>query len=191
MHARRKLGSVRTLASNLTLYEIEGGVEMESRETIDLIRTRVFWEDVLMVTHHRCVPLTQTLVLGVATTVLAGIAALTALGSLAAAAVVGVIALLPGIPLAACLVLRVDVVTVFGRRSRVRAHYILNKQRGRQVFDDICARARRSHRELEAMRAAEAPPPADEGFLLPPPAGTVEPAAADEGASPPPIPPHD
>jgi hypothetical protein len=87
------------------------------------------------------------------------------------------------------LILGVDIVTVFGRRSRAAVRYGFRKAFARQVFENICARtAAAQQRRAEEIAASEPPPPpiADEALLaaaFPPESGVI-PSRADGEESP-------
>jgi hypothetical protein len=55
------------------------------------------------------------------------------------------------------LVLKLDFVTVFGRRSKAVMRFAIKKRRAREVYGHICARAREVQRSMEPPPAAPVP----------------------------------
>jgi len=155
------------------IFETADAIEVESRTGYEVSRKRVLYEDVLLVTIHREVGFAYVISLGIAALLFGGIALAILLGAreTVAAAWFGVVAL----PfLAACivrLVLKVDIVTVFGRRSKAVLRFTFRKRRAREMYGRICSRTLEVQRAMVEVEP-EMPEPVDE----PPP----EPPAAPE-----------
>jgi hypothetical protein len=70
------------------------------------------------------------------------------------------------------LMFRLDVITVFGRRSKASIRFGLRKQRARQLYAQICAAVKsaqdRMAREIAAEETAAAPPETEEMPPMPP-----------------------
>ncbi len=154
------------------IFETADAIEVESRTGYEVSRKRVLYEDVLLVTIHREVGFAYVISLGIAALLFGGIALAILLGAreTVAAASFGVVAL----PfLAACivrLVLKVDIVTVFGRRSKAVLRFTFRKRRAREMYGRICSRTLEVQRAMVEVEP-EMPEPVDE----PPP----EPPAAE------------
>jgi hypothetical protein len=89
---------------------------------------------------------------------------------------VGVIAFsVTGVPLLVVLVLmvavKVEVITVFGRRMRIRMRFWLGKARASQVFDVVCRAARQRQEADRRQATARAPSPDPFGDLPMEPSG--------------------
>lgn len=153
---RRSLLGIRSgIASRVRVYRTADALEVEELEGYDVTRKRVFFDEVLLVTYHRCVGAGWV----AAVSLLLGFAALLSAAVLAANRSAGLVLLvcLP-LPLLALLVLRltlrVEAVTVYGRRSRAQLHFWFRKRRAREVFQLVCRLAR--ERQAGAAPAAGA-----------------------------------
>jgi hypothetical protein len=142
------LGSRAGFALRQRIYRFSDGVEVEEAANFVVTCRRVFFDDVLLVTHHRELGWPFLLVSG-------AVAAWLVLVDVGIGAEAGLRAGLvafavSGLPVLAAFGLRlalgVDVVTLFGKRTRCELHYWLRKRRAREVFQQLCAEARR-HQE--------------------------------------------
>lgn len=129
---------------------VAGDIDLEG-----VIRRRVFYEDIVFVTYHRAYG--AAYVAGL-TALLAGMlmmsAALLLSGYLAAAGMMFAASAVAALPLFLRVVFQVDVVTVFGKRSRAVLRFHFKKQLGRQVFQQICDSAREKQAQLAAQLEA-------------------------------------
>ena len=94
-----------------------------------------------------------------------------------------VFAAILGIACLVRLILRVDVITVYGRRSKAQITFQYRKGRAREVYNSICEKVRQSQEALAAKIAAETPPePPVVPVPRPPPLelGSIPPLAADQ-----------
>jgi len=166
-------------ASPLTrvrVYQTPEGLDVETNEHFEVAYTRVFFEDVQMVTYHREYgPLYLTLT---------GLFSLAFLILFAFMASINTEAMIAGLIIfimfgswfTVAFLIRalwgVDVVTVFGRRSKAVLRYRFRKRRARETYGKICAAVRAAQRELmPPPPPAESPaPPIPDSVLLPPPA---------------------
>jgi len=166
---RERIGRWNDIATRQFIYRTDAGIEVDEIDHFEITRKRVFYDDILLVTKHRY--------LGpwfVAITLLLGVAFLT-IGYLvkerAALITFGVIAA-PFLLMAIIrIATRVDVVTVFGRRSRAQMRFIFRKGKARRLFEEISAAAREAQQRLaDDIRAAEPPEAAviAEQFPMPP-----------------------
>lgn len=161
---RVRLSRYRTPAGGDTVYQLPDGLEVESSAFYEVIRRRVFFDDVLLVTYHResgPLYLVLTAVIGLIFVAIA-IAILAANTDFWPAAAVF---LAVGLPVLAMFFLRlvygVDVITVFGRRSKAVLRFGMKKARAREVYGQICAAVRRAQATPPAPEAAAPPLPAD------------------------------
>jgi hypothetical protein len=147
---RKLLGRSRSFGSRATIYQGEDALEIEINEQYDVVQKRVLYDDVLMVTIHREFGAAYLVVMGVIALIFLGIATLIVSLSFDAwpAAVIFAIFGLPAlIAFLVRLFLRLDVVTVFGRRSKTNLGFALRKQRAREVYGKICAAVRNAQRQ--------------------------------------------
>jgi hypothetical protein len=103
-------------------------------------------------------------------------------GAIAESLVVGVVAFaILGVPQLVFLILhlavKVEVVTVFGQRMRVRMRFWLRKRRANEVFDEVCRIARQTQ-ESQRRSAMAAAPVGGEPLLPSEPARSLEPGPA-------------
>jgi hypothetical protein len=169
---------VHGISSRQHVYAVDGALEIDEYDGYEVTRRRVFNDDILLVTHHSVWGKAFMIITGLATAFFTWIAFAIATLPASESQVVGfVFFLFTGMPFALAflirLVLRLDVVTVFGRRTKAIMRFALRKGRAREVFRLICERA----------RAAQPPPAVEPGE------GTAEPNVASDGPLAPPAPP--
>jgi hypothetical protein len=164
---RKLLGRNAGVMLRETVYETADAIECEAREGYDVSRKRVLFEEVLLVTIHREVGTLYVMTMAAAAVIFAGVALL-ARREPAFAIPFGILALPFLIGCVVRLVLKLDYVSVFGRRSKAVMRFSLRKRRAREVYGRICSRAlevQRAMVEREPEPAAEVlPPSAPEDF---------------------------
>jgi len=138
------------------VYETADSIECEAREGYDVTRKRVLFEEVLLVTIHREMGTLYVIAMAAAAVIFAGVAFF-GRREPAFAISFGILALPFFIGCVFRLVLKLDYVSVFGRRSKAVMCFSFRKRRAREVYGRICSRALEVQR---AMVAAEQPPPA-------------------------------
>lgn len=150
---RNLIGKWSSFIQRERIYAVPDGIEVEVDERIDVSARRVLYDDVLLVTYHRergtlYLTLTGIFSLGF----LALVIYLSTLGD--AAMAVGIVFGSFGIPFLIAFLVRaifgVDVITVFGRRSKAAIRYRVRKRRAREVHDLICAAVRDAHARTES-----------------------------------------
>lgn len=170
---RTLIGKWTSTISRIRVYELPDSLEIESNEQFEVSKRRVFLDDVELVTYHRR--------RGVAYLVLTGLIAtfgnfFILLGIFIGGDAVAPLAIMGGIigvpstlAFLARLIWGLDIITVFGRRSKLALRFRLRKQKAREVYGHICAIVRDAQRRKAAEYAAEAPPVAtEEAPPLPP-----------------------
>jgi len=149
---RAGLGSVERI------YRTRDAIEVDELEGYDVSRRRVLFDEVILVTHHREVGWALLILLtfvGFFTMVIA----IADFKSGVAAALFLVLPILTALVLR--LVLRVDVVTVHGPRTRARIPFWFQKERAREVFRLVGRLAREQQdRRARTQGARSGPPPA-------------------------------
>lgn len=161
---RTKLGRNVGVVTRESVYETADGIEVDSREGYDVVRKRVLFEEVLLVTIHRTLGVSYVVVMAVATLLFGGLALIFQFSANeTAVAITFAIVTLPFlIGFIVRLILKLDFVTVFGRRSKAVMRFAVKKRRAREVYGHICSRAREVQRSMEpppaALVPAEEPP---------------------------------
>jgi hypothetical protein len=153
---RRKLGRNVGVITRELIFETADGIEVDSREGYDIVRKRVLFEEVLLVTIHRAYGVTYVVVMLLLSIVFGILAVGFQFGAHEAGAAItfAILALPFLIALIVRLVLKLDFVTVFGRRSKAVMRFAVKKRRAREVYGHICARAREVQRSMEPPPAA-------------------------------------
>lgn len=173
--ARRLLGRSSSLFSRESVWQIADGLEIESSEQYEIVRRQVLFHDVLFVTFHRMYGAGYLIATGIASLFFVGIAMLIISVGGTDAWQGALVMLALGLPAIVAFVLRLmfrlDVITVFGRRSKAAIRFRLRKERARQLYAQICAAVKsaqdRMAREIAAEEAT-APPAAEELPPMPP-----------------------
>ncbi|HKO01298.1 MAG TPA: hypothetical protein VJ032_06380 [Thermoanaerobaculia bacterium] len=146
MNRRERIGRWSDIATRQFIYRTDAGLEIDNIDHFEITRKRVFYDDILLVTRHRYIgPWFVTLML------LLGIGFITIgvlLGERSAMITFAAIAA-PFLIVAAVRVLMgVDVVTVFGKRSRAQMRFIFRKAKARRVVEEIAEKAREAQQRL-------------------------------------------
>jgi hypothetical protein len=161
---RKLLGRNVGVMSRDAVYETADAIESESHEGYEVTRRRVLFEEVLLVTIHRESGVAYVVTTAVATVIFGGLALLFQLWGHEPAAAIpfGILALPFFIGCVIRLVLKLDYVSVFGRRSKAVMRFSFRKRRAREVYGRICSRTlevQRAMIEREAEPIAEVMPP--------------------------------
>ena len=146
------------VGSRSTVYQSEDGLEIEVNEQYDVLQRRVLFDEVMLVTIHREKGGLFLLTTGTIAGTFFGLAILILVINFKAwpAALIFAAMGLPAfIPLVLRLILGVDVVTVFGKRSKAALRFAFRKRRAREVYGILCAAARRA--QSVATRSATQP----------------------------------
>jgi hypothetical protein len=164
---RHYLGKASAVALRQRVYRTRECLEVDEIDGYDVVRKRVFFDEVLLVTYHRFLGLPFVVAMG-AFTLLFGVTALLlartepSLGLFFALFLVAPFL----VALVLRLILKVDAITVYGKRSKAQVHFPFRKSRARGVYVQLC-RAVREHqerlqRELARARVPRVPlaPPA-------------------------------
>jgi hypothetical protein len=168
---RTRIGRSATIGTRETVYQTPDGIEVDSAQQFEVVRQRVLYEDIRMVTYHR-----QR---GVAFLVTTGILSLFMIFMGVAVASIGgdswigaliffAIALPVMIGFLLRAVLSVDIITVYGRRSKAVIRFPFRKVRARELYGTICAAARSAQRVRPATFPGSAAQPLPADVPLPP-----------------------
>ena len=150
---RTLLGSAVDLGNRQRVYETAEAVVVDEANGISGRRTRVFYDEVVLVTFHEYIGWAVVIVMACLAFAGVGTTVLLAVGKLVGAAVAAglMTAILLGV-MVARLVAKVQAITVYGRRSRARVTFWLRGRRARATFGRLCARV------LHAQERPAAPP---------------------------------
>ena len=155
---RKLLGKSRAVGSRAMVYQVADGLEIEVNEQYDVVHKRVLFDDVILVTIHREMGAAYLAVMALITAFFFGMGVLMLsidVDAWPAALGFGVF----GLPSAILFLIRffagIDVVTVFGRRSKAAIHFALKKKRAREVYGSICAAVRSAQRRATVSAQPE------------------------------------
>lgn len=157
---RPLLGRWATFLTRVRVYQTPEGLDVETNEHFEVANTRVFYEDVQLVTYHREYGTLYLTLTGLFS--LGFLALLAFMASLSKEALaVGIVFTIFGSPFMIAFLVRalwgIDVVTVFGRRSKAVLRFRFRKKRAREVYGKVCAAVRAAQRELTPPVAAPHP----------------------------------
>ena len=163
---RHFLGRARSYGHTVKLFQTREALEVDEIEGYEVTRRRVFYDDVLLVTYHQFVGWSFIVAAGLLTALFA----LMSIGFAVADRTLGLIVFLfSGLPFLIALVVRlivkVDAVTVYGRRTKAQIHFAFRKGRARTVYNQISRAVKETQdriaREIAPRppRPAPAPPP--------------------------------
>lgn len=148
------------------VFEIEGGLEVDEINFVEIERTRVYFDDVLGITYHKQTGIAFLIGMGLLALLFGGLALVLALDHETEGAIaMGVVTAPFAIFFLLRVILKVDIITVFGRRTMACMRFQFRKGRAREIYGEL-TRKIRSVQE----KAAPAAPPAPPAPLPPPPA---------------------
>jgi len=138
---RTLLGTGADLGSRHRVYETAEAVELDEASGFTMIRHRVFYDEVILVTQHALVGWPLAVALGALALLVGGMAGVVAMGdALWGALGVGAVALLLALLMVLRITIKMEAVTVYGKRSRVQVSFWLRRRKARAVFSRLCAR---------------------------------------------------
>jgi hypothetical protein len=155
---RTLIGKRNGVSSRQRIFQTADAIEVEEVEGYDVTRRRVFFDDIVLVTYHQFLGWPFLIAIGALLALSLLLTVTASLGSRQAGLVVFLICALPClIALALRLILRVDVVTVYGKRTRAQIPFWFRKQRARELYQQIGRLAREHQERLARQIAAESP----------------------------------
>ncbi len=167
---RHYLGKASGFGHTVRLYQTREALEVDETEGYEVVRRRVFYDDILLVTHHQFTGSAVVVALSILTLAFGALAWAVGTGQpwsvgLWTFAFTG----LPFLVLLVLrLVLRVDAVTVYGRRTKAQIQFTFRKGRAHTVFNQICRAVKETQDRIAREIAPRAPRPAP--APAPPPA---------------------
>jgi hypothetical protein len=152
------------------VFELEDALEVDENNFVEIERTRVYFDDVLGITYHRQNSTAFLIAMGLLALFFGGIAAIALAAEGGREPAVPIVFGILASPFAAAflarLLLKVDVITVFGRRTMACMKFGFRKARAREIYRDLTLKIRDRQ---EKAAAGQAPPPAPPELPLPPP----------------------
>jgi hypothetical protein len=153
------IGRSSSLVGREAIWQLPDGFEIQSKENYEVVRRRVLYEDIVFVTFHRQYGAAYLLVTGllallfltIAIAILGG-AGLKTWPATIPFFIVGLPALI-GFSLR--LMFRVDVITVFGKRTKASIKFRLRKKRARDAYAQIVAAVRGAQERMAREIAVE------------------------------------
>ena len=165
--ARTYLGGEPNLGGYRRVFEIEGALEVDENNFTQIERTRVYFDDVLGITIHQQMGTAFLIITGVFAALFGGLALVIAAVQREPAG--GIAMAVCAAPFAVAFLLRilvkVDVITVYGKRTKASIRFGFRKARARRIFNDLSAKIRARQAKALAEQPAPPPPPAPD---LPP-----------------------
>ena len=139
---RTLLGTASSVSVRSRVYEMADGLEIDTSESYEISRRRVLFTDVLLVTLHRELGTAYVVAHWIIAGILFGVGTLILwLSGFNGGAVTFFVLGTPSLILLVLrLIFRVDVITIYGRRSKAAMRFSLRKQRAREVFQHVCRR---------------------------------------------------
>ena len=161
---RTFLGREQGLGGYRRVYRIEGGLEVDENSFIEIERTRVYFDDVVAITYHREIGTAYLVVMGVFAVIFLTLALVVYLSTKEVAGLAVFLGFAAPFTLGFLLrvLLRVDVITVYGQRTKARLNFSFRKERARGIFQDLTRDIRaRQEKAASALRPPPQPPPPD------------------------------
>lgn len=175
--SRKYLGADIGYGLRLRVFLRADAVEVEEANFSEIERRRVYFDDVLLLTYHRSRWSAGVIILTVVL-VLVGLCLGAALSSKEQEAVIG-FGVWMGLLFLVWLIrilLGIDVITVYGRRTMARVKFFWRKGRARRVYAELAEKIEAHQVQAARARAAAAPkpppppaPPSLGSMELPPP----------------------
>ena len=157
------IGEASRHATRQKVYWANAGLEVDEydRRAYEIIRKRVFFDDVLALTHSQFYGWFNILCLslGIAFFALIAFVIMTETRDTGTGIVFFALACPFLIFLILRLLLKVDVVTVYGKRTKAEMFFMFRKGRAKELYQQLAAAIEKSQAELAAQIAAEAQPP--------------------------------
>jgi len=145
------------LGSIERVYRTRDAIEVDELEGYDVTRRRVLFDEVFLVTHHQEVGWAFVFAMLGVLTVTGFMTAVVAVVDFKNGVAMGLLTVLPLVALVALrLILRLDIVTVHGPRSKARIPFWFRKDRAREVYR-LVARLAREHQERRARARTVVP----------------------------------
>jgi hypothetical protein len=165
---RTLLGKYAGMSARQRVFRTSEAVEAEETEGYDVAVRRVFFDEVLLVTYHQTTGVAFVVTLIVLITLLGFFGLLAFFGDSKVGAGILIFTVLPCVlALFLRLLLKLDVITVYGLRSKAQVAFWFDKDKARQTYQQLARMAREKQQRLRAAQPVRRPPPIPS--LAPPP----------------------
>jgi hypothetical protein len=186
--ARRFLAREFVSGTQFRVYQRDDALEVDELTYSEGERARVYFDDVLLLTYHRRYGTAFLVFTAIFGLLFVSIALAFLFSSDADARNVGgTLFLVLAAPFVTSFILRlifrVDVITVYGRRTFARMNFHWRKARARQVYAELSEKIAASQAELARAQADAAPKPAPAPEPPPPPPHELGPGLTPGGVS--------
>lgn len=165
---RERIGRWNDIATRTIIYRTDQGIEVDELDRFEIIRRRVFYDDIMLVTWHRQAATMHFALLSIIAVALAIITIVLLPDETTAAVIVGAVAAAVVVLDFIVLARGADVITIFGRRSKAAVRTLWRKERARRMYGEICAATASAQRRRAAEIAASEPPEPPVEIELPP-----------------------
>jgi hypothetical protein len=156
---RTLIGRSSSLVGREAVWQVPDGLEIQSKESYQIVRRRVLFEDIHFVTYHRQYGAGYLVFTGLIALFFFTIPIAIIAGAGFTAWPASIPFLIFGLPalIGFCLRLmfRLDVITVVGKRTKASIRFRLRKKRAREVYAQIIASVRAAQERMAREIAAE------------------------------------
>src|SRR5262249_11734853 len=145
------IGRFNDVATRQVVYQTDYALEIDEIDQFEIARRRVYFDDILLVTMHSRIGVAFTVTMAIFAALFLSIGAALQYASEPTAAM-----WVPGFPapfilgLATRLLLKQEVIPVYGRRSKAAMRFTFRKTYATEKFVEICDLARRAQEEIAA-----------------------------------------
>ncbi len=179
--SRKRIGRWNDIATRQIVYQTDDALEIDEIDHFEIVRKRVYFDDVLLATMHTRVGMAFIITMAVFFLLLAGIAA--AFQSANETGIATGFAVFSAPFLVALfirLLLKQEVITIFGRRSKAAMKFTFRQTYAHEKFNEICSLVTRAQDRIAAEQPALERPPEILSEIPMPPAGEIEGIASSE-----------
>jgi len=157
--------------AQVRVYHAADGFDIVSNEHFEVVHTHIFFEDIQLITIHRERGKLYLILTGLAAFGFLGLGAFLLLLPRETWSMAGCFGVL-GVPFIIAFLIRalvgVDIVTIFGRRSKAKLRFKFRKRRAREIYGQICATVRhQQHLAAPPVIREESPVPLPPDLLPP------------------------
>lgn len=179
--SRKRIGRWNDIATRQIVYQTDDALEIDEIDHFEIVRKRVYFDDVLLATMHTRVGMAFVITMAVFFLLLAGIAAAFKWAYEPDIATGFAISSVPFLlALFIRLLVKQEVITVYGRRSRAAMKFTFRQTYAHEKFNEICSLVTEAQERIAAEQRAMEPPPEMLSEVPMPPAGEIEGIASSE-----------
>lgn len=158
--SRKRIGRWNDIATRQVVYQSDDALEVDEIDHFEIVRKRVYFDDVLLATMHRQTGVSFVITMALFFVLLLSIAVAFESARQVGIAVGFAIASLPFLlALLSRLLLKQEVITIYGRRSKAAMKFTFRKAFAHAKFDEICSLVSQAQERIAAEQQAMEPPP--------------------------------